>query len=105
MIFPVSEYEFRQEEQGMEKRKRWFAEYYLYFVLYSILGWLYEVFLEVVVYRWGFSNRGVLLGPWCVVYGTGALLLIFCLGPLQRRPVRLGRVNLTPALVFVGVVY
>lgn len=88
----------------MEKRKRWFAEYYLYFVLYSILGWLYEVFLEVVVYRWGFSNRGVLLGPWCVVYGTGALLLIFCLGPLQRRPVRLGRVNLTPALVFVGVV-
>lgn len=95
MIFPVSEYEFRQEEQGMEKRKRWFAEYYLYFVLCSILGWLYEVFPEVVVYRWGFSNRGVLLGPWCVVYGTGALLLIFCLGPLQRRPVRLGRVNLT----------
>ena len=47
----------------MEKRKRWFAEYYLYFVLYSILGWLYEVFPEVVVYRWGFSNRGVLLGP------------------------------------------
>ena len=33
----------------MEKRKRWFAEYYLYFVLYSILGWLYEVFPEVVV--------------------------------------------------------
>ena len=88
----------------MEKRKRWFAEYYLYFVLYSILGWLYEVFLEVVVYRWGFSNRGVLLGPWCVVYGTGALLLIFCLGPLQRRPVRLGRVNMTPVLVFIGVV-
>lgn len=39
-----------------------------------------------------------------MVYGTGALLLIFYLGPLQRRPVRLGRVNLTPALVFVGVV-
>lgn len=88
----------------MEKRKRWFAEYYLYFVLYSILGWRYEAFLEVVVYRWGFSNRGVLLGPWCVVYGTGTLLLIFCLGPLQRRSVRLGRVNLTHALVFVGVV-
>lgn len=39
-----------------------------------------------------------------MVYGTGALLLIFCLGPLQWRPVRLGRVNLTPVLVFVGVV-
>ena len=89
----------------MEKRKRWFAEYYLYFVLYSIQGWLYEVLLEVVVYRWGFSNRGVLLGPWCVVYGTGALLLIFCLrGRCSGGRLHLGRVNLTHALVFVGVV-
>lgn len=88
----------------MVDKKRWLAEYYLYFVLYSVLGWLYEVFLEVVVYRWGFSNRGVLFGPWCVVYGTGALLMIFFLGPLQRRAVRLGRVNLTPVLVFVDVV-
>ena len=38
---------------------RWF----LYFMMYSVIGWLYEVFLEVVVYRWGFSNRGVLFGP------------------------------------------
>lgn len=37
--------------------------YVLYFFFYSVLGWLYEVFLEVVVYRWGFTNRGVLLGP------------------------------------------
>ena len=35
--------------------------YVLYFFFYSVLGWLYEVFLEVVVYRWGFTNRGVLL--------------------------------------------
>ena len=48
----------------------------IYFVLYSVIGWCYEVFLEVVVYRWGFSNRGVLLGPYCVVYGFGALILI-----------------------------
>ena len=33
--------------------------YVLYFFFYSVLGWLYEVFLEVVVYRWGFTNRGV----------------------------------------------
>ena len=32
--------------------------YVLYFFFYSVLGWLYEVFLEVVVYRWGFTNRG-----------------------------------------------
>ena len=31
--------------------------YVLYFFFYSMLGWLYEVFLEVVVYRWGFRRR------------------------------------------------
>ena len=49
--------------------KRKIEEYFLYFILYSMIGWFYEVFLEVVVYRWGFSNRGVLFGPYCVVYG------------------------------------
>ena len=27
---------------------------FLYFLLYSVIGWIYEVFLEVVVYRWGY---------------------------------------------------
>ena len=76
----------------------------LYFFFYSVLGWLYEVFLEVVVYRWGFTNRGVLLGPYCVVYGFGALILIASLGWLKERRICLGRVNVTPALVFVGIV-
>lgn len=52
-------------------------KYYLYFMLYAIIGWIYEVFLEVVVYKWGFSNRGVLYGTYCPVYGFGALAFIF----------------------------
>ena len=68
----------------------------IYFVLYSVIGWCYEVFLEVVVYRWGFSNRGVLLGPYCVVYGFGALILIASLGWLKERRICLGRVNDIP---------
>ena len=47
------------------------------FFVYCVLGWLYEVFLEVVVYRWGFDNRGVLFGPYLPVYGLGALAFIF----------------------------
>ena len=49
---------------------------FLYFWVYAALGWVYEVFLEVVVYRWGFSNRGFLFGPYLPVYGVGALLIL-----------------------------
>ena len=42
-----------------QKRIRAVSEYFIFFMLYSVIGWIYEVFLEVVVYRWGFSNRGV----------------------------------------------
>ena len=60
----------------------------LWFLAYSILGWVYEVFLEVVVYRWGFSDRGVLFGPYCPVYGFGAVAFLLCFRQLtrSRRP-------------------
>lgn len=80
------------------------AEYFFYFILYSFIGWVYEVFLEVVVYRWGFSNRGVLFGPYCIIYGVGALILIFTLGGLKKKRICLGRLCITPFLVFVGIV-
>ena len=80
------------------------AKYFLFFVFYSVIGWLYEVFLEVVVYRWGFSNRGVLFGPYCVIYGFGALLLIFSLGRLQHRRICLGKISVTPVIVFICIV-
>lgn len=71
---------------------------FLAFLAYSIFGWCYEVILETVVYGWGFSNRGFLFGPYCPVYGFGALLLLFCLYPLQKKyPLWKGAV-----LVFLG---
>ncbi len=84
--------------------KQKIQEYFVYFMLYSIIGWVYEVFLEVVVYRWGFSNRGVLFGPYCVIYGTGALLLIFSLGRLMEKRIYIGRLFVTPVLVFFGII-
>ena len=76
--------------------------YVLYFFFYSVLGWLYEVFLEVVVYRWGFTNRGVLFGPYCPVYGVGALVFLLCFSRLmeKREPDWFRWVK--PALVFLG---
>lgn len=58
---------------------------FLYFMLYAIIGWCYEVFLEVIVYKWGFSNRGELFGPYCPVYGFGALAFIFGVYPLIKK--------------------
>ncbi|MBQ6389697.1 MAG: putative ABC transporter permease [Mogibacterium sp.] len=57
----------------------------IYFTLYSMIGWIYEVFLEVVVYRWGFSNRGVLTGPYLPVYGFGALVFLLLVYPIIRN--------------------
>jgi uncharacterized membrane protein len=86
------------------RMKKKIQEYFFYFMLYSIIGWIYEVFLEVAVYRWGFSNRGVLFGPYCIIYGTGALILIFALGRLQKKRIYVGKILVTPVLVFVGIV-
>ena len=61
------------------------SNYVVYFMLYAMIGWIYEVFLEVVVYKWGFSNRGVLFGPWLPVYGFGALIFIFLIYPLIKN--------------------
>ena len=81
----------------LEKIKK----YYLYFMMYAVIGWLYEVFLEVVVYRWGFSNRGVLFGPWLPVYGFGALAFIFTIGRVLKNKTLKQKLLLIP-IVFLG---
>ena len=60
-------------------------KYYLKFMMYAIIGWCYEVFLEVFIYGWGFSNRGVLFGPYCPVYGFGALAFLICFHKLLKN--------------------
>lgn len=69
----------------IKKKLKFIRKYLIFFILYSILGWCYEVFLEVVVYQWGFSNRGFLFGPYTPIYGFGALLFIFTIYPLIKN--------------------
>ncbi len=76
-------------------------KYFIYFMMYAIIGWIYEVFLEVVVYGWGFSNRGILFGPYCVIYGFGAIIFIVCLNKIiQYKGSRLFKV-IKPIIIFV----
>ena len=55
---------------------RQISEYVLFFWVYAVIGWLYEVILETFIYHWGFSNRGILFGPWLPVYGFGATVFL-----------------------------
>ncbi len=90
-----------------EQRKsvlRKIEELFLFFLLVSFIGWVYEVFLEVVVYQWGYSDRGVLTGPYCIIYGTGILILLLFLHKLMGRKIYRGKVNLTPLYVFIGII-
>lgn len=48
--------------------------WFLVFIIYSFVGWVYEVIISLVLKR-RFNNRGFLIGPICPIYGTGALLI------------------------------
>lgn len=79
----------------------WLKENFVYFFAYSVIGWIYEVFLEVVIYRWGYSDRGVMLGPYCPVYGFGMLIFLVTIYRLIKNKPLKKKIILIPA-VFLG---
>ena len=57
------------KEKDMRKQlEAWF----LYFLLYSFLGWVYEVFLEVGGLPLGLLRPGGPAWAYCIIYGVGA---------------------------------
>lgn len=52
--------------------------YFLLFLIYSFLGWLIEV-VNALIIEEKFINRGFLIGPYCPIYGVGALFITFLL--------------------------
>ena len=52
--------------------------YFLLFLTYSFVGWCMEVTAKLIQYK-RFINRGFLIGPYCPIYGTGAILITFLL--------------------------
>ena len=60
----------------------------LYFFAYSILGWACECLYCGIPAR-RFINRGFLEGPYCPIYGCGALIVILVLDPLKGHPLLL----------------
>ena len=59
---------------------------FLYFVVYSFLGWCMETVLcSTVEHR--LVSRGFLYGPICPIYGVGVLMMICWFQPFMDRPV------------------
>ena len=60
--------------------------YILLFFIGSILGWCMEVVCKLIQFH-RFINRGFLQGPYCPVYGFGAVLLTVLLSRHTEDPV------------------
>lgn len=58
--------------------------YFLLFMTYSILGWMLEVTCKLIQYK-RFINRGFLIGPYCPIYGYGAILITLLLRKIKDR--------------------
>ena len=52
-----------------------FADLYLWFLLYSVVGWVYESLLFTVYCRRP-VNRGFLTGPFLPLYGSGGVMVV-----------------------------
>lgn len=53
----------------------WVSRYVVWFLAYSVLGWMYEsAYCTAVERKW--ENRGFLYGPVCPIYGFGVIGMI-----------------------------
>ena len=59
--------------------------YFLFMMAISILGWGMEVACKYMEFH-RFINRGFLIGPYCPIYGVGAVLIVLFLSPYSDAP-------------------
>lgn len=63
--------------------------YFIAFICFSFLGWCVETVACSLTKRKLVLNRGFLIGPYCPIYGTGAILAILCLKGYYNDPIAL----------------
>ena len=60
-------------------------KYFYIFIIYSIIGWIMEVTI-VSAQKKKITARGFLIGPWCPIYGFGALFITLLLKKYYEDP-------------------
>lgn len=70
----------------------------LYFTAYSVLGWICEsIWCSIGTKKP--TNRGFLAGPWCPIYGFGALLILLLTAPVAYNPLLVFLIALVTATI------
>lgn len=72
--------------------------YLFSFIIYSFLGWICETIYCSIIDR-EYVNRGFLKGPFCPIYGSGALIVIILLAPFSDNIVIL----FLSAMIFTSI--
>ena len=53
-----------------------FAQAFLIFIMFSVVGWISEVLYVGIFHEHTFVNRGFLHGPLCPIYGFGGVVIL-----------------------------
>lgn len=61
------------------------ATWFLYYVVYSVAGYLLEI-SHLTNPKKAFENRGFLFGPYCPIYGLGAVVIIAATHKVSMNP-------------------
>ena len=56
-----------------------------YFIIYSVLGFVIETAFGAVTKGVLESRKSFLYGPFCAIYGLGAVVMILCLQPFKKN--------------------
>lgn len=75
------------------------ASAFLMFFAFSVCGWIFEEIISLM-HNGCLTNRGILYGPYCPIYGVGGLLVIAAVG---RRRFFLNEFEITPFIDFVKI--
>ena len=63
-------------------------ELFILFMIYSFVGWIIEMIDKTITDK-KIVNRGFLIGPYCPIYGCGAILMIILLQRYIEEPITL----------------
>ena len=88
----------------LKKVLNFFADNYIIFCVYALIGWIYEVSWYLIVDH-TFINRGVLFGPFLPIYGFGILILLLMLRGFMKKRHEASNLIFSSISIFVIITF